>query len=59
MLAVKVQLFSRVLKASQCLLFDRQVEPEDAAVQKLLPVVPRGLHSVSDQAAAVRRQVRY
>lgn len=35
-----------------------QVEPEDAAVPPVCPVVPRGLHPVPEQASALRGQVR-
>lgn len=40
-------------------LWSLQVEPEDVTVWQLWAVVPRGLHTVSDQAAAVWGQVRY
>jgi len=36
-----------------------QVESEDAAVCQLWSVVPRGLHSVFNQAIAVWGQVRH
>lgn len=51
--------FIHVFKISWCFHVGPQVEPEDVAVWELWPVVPRGLHTVSNQAITVWRQVRY
>ena len=48
---------SCVLRLSMFFRVVPQVEPEDAAVWRLWPVVPRGLHTVSNQAITVWRQV--
>lgn len=51
--------FIHVFEISRCFHVGLQVEPEDVAVRELWSVVPRGLHTVSNQAITVWRQVRY
>lgn len=51
--------FIHVFEISWCFHVGLQVEPEDVAVWQLWSVVPRGLHTVSNQAITVWRQVRH